>query len=267
MRKLTRPELSVATIDVLVGLYNKVDSAAQSVIDKGADYTKALEAAAAKAEALWDAKKSSDLRKTAFDEIQEKLNDMSSGHGRCMYCEDSSGTDIEHFWPKASFPWFAFVWENYLWACSYCNSNSKRELFPLSSDGEILLINPVYEDPKQYLEFIPTSGMFVPINDHIKGITSIDTFDLNGKNKLRSNLPKGRSQTFRVLQTLIIDYNNFMMKGNYAEARLKKEDIQSYPFSYVLDWLLRIAQDPDRAIVLRPGVADAIRQHNMASWL
>ena len=36
----------------------------------------------------------------AFREIREALRRMAPGLERCMYCEDSHGTAIEHFWPK-----------------------------------------------------------------------------------------------------------------------------------------------------------------------
>jgi hypothetical protein len=37
----------------------------------------------------------------AFREIREVLGRMATSIERCMYCEDSHGTDIEHFWPRA----------------------------------------------------------------------------------------------------------------------------------------------------------------------
>ncbi len=43
---------------------------------------------------LWDSKDNK-----AFDEIKKNLRDMAPGLERCMYCEDSAGNDIEHFWP------------------------------------------------------------------------------------------------------------------------------------------------------------------------
>ncbi len=32
------------------------------------------------------------------------LQRMMGPHERCMYCHDSHGADIEHFWPKSPYP-------------------------------------------------------------------------------------------------------------------------------------------------------------------
>ncbi len=57
-------------------------------------------------------------RNQTFDKIRHTLRQMAPGHECCMYCESNEGSDIEHFWPKMSYPSRAFEWENYLWACS-----------------------------------------------------------------------------------------------------------------------------------------------------
>ena len=44
----------------------------------------------------------------AFREIRKTLGKMASGLERCMYCEDSEGTAIEHFRPKSTYPERAF---------------------------------------------------------------------------------------------------------------------------------------------------------------
>jgi len=85
----------------------------------------------------------------SFDEVRTKLRSMATGLERCMYCEDSAATDIEHFWPKSKYPERAFSWSNYLLACSCCNSNHKREQFPLDEAGAPLLIDPTTEDPRE----------------------------------------------------------------------------------------------------------------------
>lgn len=44
----------------------------------------------------WDS-----ARKTSvFKTILRVLKSMAGNRERCMYCLDSHGTDIEHFWPK-----------------------------------------------------------------------------------------------------------------------------------------------------------------------
>jgi hypothetical protein len=63
-----------------------------------------------------------------------------------MFCEDSRGTDIDHFWPISPYSQFVFLWANLLWACSGCN-RCKSDSFPLDLEGHPLLINPITDDP------------------------------------------------------------------------------------------------------------------------
>lgn len=45
---------------------------------------------------------------TTMQRIIETLQSMMGPRQRCMYCVDSHGSDIEHFWPKASYSNRAF---------------------------------------------------------------------------------------------------------------------------------------------------------------
>ena len=110
-----------------------------------------------------------------FEEIRETLQAMAPGIERCMYCESSEATHIEHFWPKRRAPCRAFDWNNYLLACSACNSNHKRDRFP-RKNGRPLLINPVEEDPINHLALSP-KGKYVPITP--EGEHSITVFGLD----------------------------------------------------------------------------------------
>jgi len=56
-----------------------------------------------------------------FDEVKRQLKSMCLGPSRCMYCEDSLASEVEHFKPKAFYPELTFVWDNYLYACGPCN--------------------------------------------------------------------------------------------------------------------------------------------------
>jgi hypothetical protein len=96
----------------------------------------------AEAERLWNQKAS-----RPFDVVRSTLERMAAGRARCMYCEDDRGTDIEHFYPKATYPLRAFSWRNYLLACGHCNSNLKREQFPLDAAGQPALVDPTVDDP------------------------------------------------------------------------------------------------------------------------
>jgi len=93
----------------------------------------------------------------AVGKVAETLREMSGLRERCMFCEDSRGTDIEHFWPKAPYKEKAFVWENMLWACAGCN-RMKGNRFGLDEKQAPLLIDPTSEDPWDFLYFDPHTG-------------------------------------------------------------------------------------------------------------
>ena len=85
------------------------------------------------------------------------LAEMTGSRERCMYCEDSRGTDVEHFRPKALYKDLIFQWLNLLWICTACNRSKGRQ-FPCDSSGGPLLIDPTAEDPWDFLFFDPESG-------------------------------------------------------------------------------------------------------------
>src|SRR5437870_3297663 len=62
-------------------------------------------------------------RKTnpAFRVVRGLLRRMCRGPNRCMYCEDSSMDQIDHFRPKDYYPSVVFEWTNYLGSCGRCN--------------------------------------------------------------------------------------------------------------------------------------------------
>jgi uncharacterized protein (TIGR02646 family) len=179
----------------------------------------------------------------AFREIRKTLGKMASGLERCMYCEDSEGTAIEHFWPKAAYPERAFDWLNYLIACSRCNSNFKRDQFPLDGAGTPLLVNPSEEDPLDHLYFTPTTGLFDPKSP--KGTSSIEVFGLN-----RATLTKGRGNAWTSLKHLLVRYAVLKTRGEDEEAERIETAVRTHPFSGVLAALLRIASGPDADLLI-----------------
>lgn len=88
------------------------------------------------------------------------LKQMAGPAERCMYCVDSHGSDVEHFWPKAPFPERMFQWDNLLWACAECG-RFKADKFPLDA-GQPLLIDPTRSDPWLDLDFDPVTGNLTP---------------------------------------------------------------------------------------------------------
>lgn len=238
MRKIARPELDAASKAYLEKLSKKVRTSKEAIRQ-------------------WDAKSPA-----AFQNIRATLESMATGRARCMYCEDSQGTDIEHFYPKKQYPRRAFRWDNYLLACSHCNSNLKREQFPLVRRQPSLL-NPTIDDPSEHLAFLPTTGEFAAVGR--KGRPSIEIFGLNDTSTAR-NLPKGRRGVLLKLQLLLKDYDTCILAKDDKGAEFAKDTIQNEPFSAVLGWLLYISKIPGAARTLRPGIPALLRKHRVESW-
>lgn len=87
--------------------------------------------------------------------VQEALYTMF--HGKCAYCESKIGhidyLHIEHYRPKSKYPELTFQWENFLAACTKCNTN-KGDTFPLDEAESPLLIDPCIDNPAQHMWFI-----------------------------------------------------------------------------------------------------------------
>lgn len=204
----------------------------------------------------WDTKP-----KPLFEIVRATLKEMASGRVRCMYCEDNRGTDIEHFWPKADYPERAFTWANYLLACSHCNSNLKREQFPLDEHGAPLLIDPSVDEPTDHLQLSLKTGLFAYRT--AKGKTSIEVFDLNSAGRGDGSLPVGRQDTYRKLRLLLQDLDRHAGGAEAAEVR---GTIQREPFSSVLVWMLRVAATPDGRLLLGDAIVDILERHQVDRW-
>ncbi|MCX7045568.1 MAG: hypothetical protein NTX50_08815 [Candidatus Sumerlaeota bacterium] len=135
------------------------------------------------------------------------LKNMINARERCMYCLDSHGTDIEHFWPKSQYPERMFIWLNLLLSCAECQ-RIKGSQFPTASGNNPLLIDPTAEQPWDYLDFDPITGNLVarfdPVQDGYcsKGIATVETLQLDK----REALAAGYKKTYRRLANLINEY-------------------------------------------------------------
>ena len=118
------------------------------------------------------------------------LKRMTEERERCMYCLDSHGTDIEHFWPKTPYPERMFRWPNLLLCCTECG-RFKGDRFPLS-EGQPLLIDPTAEESWLYIDFDPTTGNVVARFDldrndwSSKGQTTVEILQLDRREALAS---------------------------------------------------------------------------------
>jgi len=133
------------------------------------------------------------------------LRHMTGERQRCVYCLDSHGTDIEHFWPKTPYPERMFDWLNLLLCCAECG-RFKGDRFPVV-DQMPLLVDPTAEDPWQYLDFDPTTGNIVPrfdvdLNDYaIKGVETVKLLQLDQREAIAS----GYKKTLRRLSQIVED--------------------------------------------------------------
>ncbi|MFD7130486.1 HNH endonuclease [Streptomyces sp. NPDC059894] len=141
------------------------------------------------------------------------LAEMAPGRERCMYCGDGQGTDIDHFEPKSLAPLRTFDWLNHLLACSFCNSNQKRNLFPTGADGSPLLVDPTAEDPLDHLRLVLPLGTYRGLTD--RGRACIEVFGLNA----RAVLVKGRRDAYATARHSIELWRLAMDKGQRDKAK------------------------------------------------
>jgi hypothetical protein len=64
----------------------------------------------------------------------------------------------------------------------------------------------------------------------------------------------------------VLDYDRLTKFGDHSEAQRVKQTIAREPFPAVLRFLVELAQKPVADLILRPGVAEAIRRHRVAAW-
>ena len=146
------------------------------------------------AQAVWSAAR----RTCTVESVHETLRAMMGDRERCMYCLDSHGTDIEHFWPKAPYPERMFRWLNLLLCCTECG-RFKGKQFPLSAAGMPMLVDPTTENPWEHLDFDPKTGNIVPrfdlaANDYsAKGRETVRVLNLDR----REAMAKGYKRTLR----------------------------------------------------------------------
>lgn len=95
-------------------------------------------------------------QRTCVNAAFNKLVEMAGIRKRCMYCQDSQGSTIDHFWPKR-YRSKIMQWDNWILSCSVCNTTYKRDQFPLENELP-LLIDPTRENPWDHIEFDSITG-------------------------------------------------------------------------------------------------------------
>jgi 5-methylcytosine-specific restriction endonuclease McrA len=131
------------------------------------------------------------------------LKGMMGHRERCMYCVDSHGSDIDHFWPKVDFPERIFRWSNFLLCCAECGRFKGRQ-FPLAN-GQPLLVDPSVEEPWLHLDFDPATGNITARFDaqanqwSEKGLMTVKILQLDR----REAMAAGYRRTLRRILTVI----------------------------------------------------------------
>lgn len=187
MRRFRRPSLPAAEEKKLLGEQSK---AMAKLTAKTLEVNKE-----------WDRARQNKPLKTAFATLRK----MAGARERCMYCGDSKGTDIEHYWPKSRYPRKMFCWNNMLLGCTDCGRDHKGIDFPLDAAKKPLLINPASkDDPWQHLDFDPVTGNFAARFDALKqpdpkGEATVNTLHLDK----RESLATGHQKTYKRITQII----------------------------------------------------------------
>lgn len=251
MRKLRREPLSEHATQTLWKNTAAIIEAGQSELSR----TKIAKVRRQEAKRRWKQKPSA-----TFDEIRKTLQNMAPGIERCMYCESNEGTDIDHFWPIRRAPCRAFDWNNFLLACSACNSNHKRERFP-RKNGKPLLINPLDDDPSEHIALSPQTGNFDDLTE--RGAASIDILGLN-----RRTLTECRRNSWISVQLHIDAYAEACTENDASRASEIRQVLTRAPHASVLESLLRIAESAVAESYIHAKCLRALSAHpEIKTWL
>ena len=185
-------------------------------------------------------------------QLREVLEDMAPGVQRCMYCGDSQGSSIDHFEPLSLAPLKAFAWVNHLLACTHCNSNHKRDRYPVDAEGHCLLVDPTREDPARHLRLVLRTGQYQPLT--AKGETTIEVFGL-----ARPSLERGRASAFVRCRSMLRDIATLVEDGEQAAAQEVAGSLRVQPFADVLHAMQSIRDSPGAALVVGTRELEGLR--------
>jgi len=188
------------------------------------------------AESAADAWKSYRASKRSAPVVSE-LKKMAGSRGRCFYCSDSLGADIEHYVPKSVDFGRTFEWSNLLWVCPGCN-RFKSAKFPRDEAGLPLLIDPTKVDPWAKLMLITATGLIV------SRYYDDDTWDPVGegtlgvlKNLNHEAVTEGRVRAVRRIREVV---SRVVGEGDTVEIRraIKREILEDDygVFSWFTRW-------------------------------
>ena len=129
----------------------------------------------------------SSVSQSVYDACREKLYEeqktMSGYTERIMKLEDTRVVHIDHFKKRDLFPELTFDWDNLILDEHICGYGADYKDIHVKREDYQFLINPIYEDPHEYLTYqidgkmIPQKGLSE--NKKRKAETTIRIFNLN----------------------------------------------------------------------------------------
>lgn len=161
--------------------------------------------------------------KSYWRETKQTLHEYQNG--KCCYCERrrdaNAEADVEHFRPKLGvtenskhpgYWWLAYEWSNLLFVCKSCNSDHKKNHFPLLQETDRVstpadlspekpvLIDPSLEDPADFIDYdwesIPGKVLLVGKDGEDRGRQTVKILALD----IRDDLNKSRFDALTTLQ-------------------------------------------------------------------
>lgn len=100
---------------------------------------------------------------------------------QCAYtelCVSPDNTHIDHFRKQSLFPKLKFEWKNLLASCNSDRYGARYKDKRVKKEDYQSLINPVDEDPNDYLSYSLTGNILAKENNQ-KAIKTIEYFNLN----------------------------------------------------------------------------------------
>lgn len=162
----------------------------------------------------------------AMTAAETVLRGMAGFRERCMYCEDSHGSDIDHFWGKTRHPNRMYAWTNLLLNCMPCG-RFKGSIMPVDDVGNTLLVDPTVDDPWQHLDYDPQTGNIVARYNAAlgladpKGSTTCTKLHLAARQPLSDGYMDTYARILRIVDDAIA---NGVSNNAHFVAELKKID-------------------------------------------
>ncbi|MFP3708148.1 hypothetical protein SB783_29440 [Paraburkholderia sp. SIMBA_009] len=183
--------------------------------------------------------------------LDDLLAAVSPPGKACFYCERDRYRDIDHVRPKRHYPEQCFVWGNYIYACTICNQDYKKDTYavfditgaivkfdrslPFSSlvpAGDHVLIDPRSEDPLNFLRLDLSTGRFTAIGNArsvLRGEFTRELFDLN-----ETTLARIRVAAYETFKHYLMKFQVANQANDNAATQRVLNEIRDLPHPTVL---------------------------------